>query len=155
MTSIENPYQSPHESSAVARAPLTNRQLAKKRLFQPGLVTLVAGVLMSGLGANALYQHLRLLRLLSERSADSQTSYDSSNDFFTLILIAVIASSLFCIYGGVQMLRLKRYRVCITTAILMTFPLTSPCNVLGLIVGIWTLIALLRKDTRAAFAEAK
>jgi hypothetical protein len=119
------------------------------RLFQPALVTIIAGILMTGLGANALHQNLVFLRMANNRTPGSMSYFDVP----TLVLTAIILSSLFCIYGGVQMLRLTRYRVCIATAIMMAFPLTSPCNVIGLVVGTWTFIALLRKDTRAAFAE--
>lgn len=148
MSESENPYLSPQEVSAAA-APMTKRQIAKKQLFQPGLVTLVSGAIMALVLA---YQ----LPNVALRLASDENQYNRDTGIkLTVIFSLVLVSSLLCIYGGIQMLRVRQYPVCVLTSIAMALPFASPCNLIGLAIGLWTLIVLLRKGTRAAFAEAE
>ncbi len=148
MQTSENPYASPQEVSSVAPT-LTNRQLVKKRLFQPGLVTVISGLLMTLLSVSQFHFYLVNYLEMTGRSPSSARHFGTLAIFLGMMLVG----SLICIYGGVQMLRVKHYRVCVFTAVVMTIPFTSPCNLIGLVIGIWTLVLLLRNETCAAFAE--
>lgn len=53
---------------------------------------------------------------------------------------------------GVTMKRLQHYWLAVVVSILALF--CSPSNLLGLIVGIWSLVVLSRKEVRAAFQAA-
>jgi hypothetical protein len=148
MTVAENPYAAPQEISADAPA-RTNRQTAKKRLLVPGLAASIGGVAMTILSAQEVYLCLVISADVSNRSPSSGRHYLHVAVGMSVLMV----SSIFCIYGGIQMLRLRHYALCIAAAIVMTIPVTSPGIWLGWIVGIWALVILLRKDTRAAFAE--
>lgn len=61
--------------------------------------------------------------------------------------------AIFVAYAAIQMLRGRQYWVCILAAATSLLPLFTPCLFLGIPIGLWTLILLLQKETRAAFAE--
>lgn len=65
---------------------------------------------------------------------------------------AVLATlSLVVILGAVQMLRLRAYALAIISSLLPMINCTLGCCVLGLPIGIWSLIVLARPEVRAAF----
>ena len=148
----ENPYASPSEVSVVAPS-ITNRQMVKRRLYAPAIVTIVgSGLMLAAVGFNIV-----MLIVFSQVDSDAAVSLMHlyrTTPWLLVGIILVSIGSVISLYGGVQMLRLKQYPVCVAAAVIMLIPFTSPCSWIGVIIGIWTLVALLRKDTRAAFAEA-
>jgi len=54
------------------------------------------------------------------------------------------------VVGGVSMMTQRRWGLAMTAAILSIFPCTSPCCCLGLPLGIWAVIVLVRPDVKAA-----
>lgn len=67
---------------------------------------------------------------------------------------AVAIGNCFVTYAAIQMLRGRQYVICILGACVSLMPFLSPCIFIGVPFGIWALVILLQKDTRAAFAEA-
>lgn len=60
----------------------------------------------------------------------------------------------FLIFAGLQMKNLQRHTVCMVAAIVALIPcITSPCCVLGIPVGIWALVLLLKPEIKAAFTS--
>ncbi len=71
----------------------------------------------------------------------------------TLILIGLIlwgSMGLLLIVGAVKMMRLKSYNWAVFASILAFLP-CSPANLLGIAMGIWSLIVLNRPDVKEAF----
>lgn len=68
---------------------------------------------------------------------------------FNLIGLAVSA---FVIYGAMQMKELRSYAMSIAAAVLAILP-CGPCCCIGLPVGIWALVVLLRPEVKAAFVS--
>lgn len=152
MQPSENPYASP-SPDGLAPEPAVSRQLIQRRLFPPAVMTIVGGVLM----LLAIGLNIALVIGISKADPDAASSIIHlyrTTPWMLSFLFLVCIGSVVCIYGGVQILRLKQYPVCVATAIIMAFPFSSPCSWIGLVVGIWTLVILVRKDTRAAFKEA-
>ncbi|TAL05847.1 MAG: DUF4339 domain-containing protein [Verrucomicrobia bacterium] len=56
-----------------------------------------------------------------------------------------------CLYGSIQMLRLRTYGLAMATAILMLIPCHGCCCCLNLVAGIWALVVLSRAEVKAAF----
>lgn len=56
-----------------------------------------------------------------------------------------------CVFGGVQMLKLRSYGLAMTTAILMLIPCGTCCCLLNIGVGIWLLVVLAKPEVKAAF----
>lgn len=148
----ENPYASPSEVNVEAPS-ITGRQMVKRRLYAPAIVTIVG----SGLMLAAVVFNVVMLIVFSQVDSDAAVSLMHlyrTTPWLLVGIILVSIGSVISLYGGVQMLRLKQYPVCVAAAVIMLIPLTSPCSWIGVIIGIWTLVVLLRKDTRAAFAES-
>jgi predicted Zn finger-like uncharacterized protein len=55
------------------------------------------------------------------------------------------------VLAGVQMIRLRMYPFCIIGSVLAMINCTNFCCLLGLPLGLWSLIVLIRPDVRAAF----
>jgi len=57
----------------------------------------------------------------------------------------------FIVYGGLQMRNLHGHTLSIVTAVIAMLPCISPCCCLGLPVGIWALVVLLKPGVKDAF----
>lgn len=68
----------------------------------------------------------------------------------TFSVIGLAANALI-IFGAISMMNVQRYGLAITAAILTMLPITSPCCLIGLPVGIWALVALTRPGVSEAF----
>ncbi len=55
------------------------------------------------------------------------------------------------LFGAISMMNLQRYVLAIISSVLMMLPLTSPCCLIGLPVGIWALVTLTRPGVSEAF----
>jgi len=62
-----------------------------------------------------------------------------------------LATSVIVLVGAIKMQRLENHSLAVVASILALLPFTSPCCVLGLPFGIWSLVVLYRPDVRAAF----
>ena len=64
---------------------------------------------------------------------------------------AVLA--LLTIFGGISMMRLRRFGLAVTGAIVAAIPCISPmgCCLIGEVVGIWALVVLFNTDVNLAF----
>lgn len=91
---------------------------------------------------------------------DIQTILQFQNQLFQGIAAAGMAFSIIglatnglALFGALSMLNVKRYGMAITAAVLMMLPITSPCCLVGLPVGIWALVTLTRPGIAAAFRQ--
>jgi hypothetical protein len=65
--------------------------------------------------------------------------------------IAGVIGTIMPIVGGVCMLARKAWGLAVAAALLTAVPLSSPCCLFGLPIGIWALVVLFQPDVRAAF----
>lgn len=70
--------------------------------------------------------------------------------FFDLISLA---GSVVVILGGMRMLNLRSYGLCMAASIVAILPCVSPCCCLGIPAGIWALIVLAKPEVKAAFGQ--
>jgi len=63
-----------------------------------------------------------------------------------------VASSGVVFAGALSMMSLRWYPLAIAGSVLAIIPMVSPCCLLGLPFGIWSLVVLLQPDVRAAFS---
>jgi len=77
------------------------------------------------------------------------TPSDSGRDYIMLVPLAALVLSSVMIVAGLKMKRLEAYRLAVTGSILAI--LVSPGNVIGLPIGIWALVVLMRPEVRAAY----
>lgn len=62
-----------------------------------------------------------------------------------------LACSGFVIWGGLQMMKLQSRTIAIVASVLAMIPCLSPCCILGLPIGIWSLVVLMNDDVKRAF----
>lgn len=113
---------------------------------------MIGGVLMLGLLGASIGANLLMYLLDREEFVDSQLKIWAA---YWYLFVLIILGNSFVIYAAVQMLRVRQFGACVFGAIIGLIPLITPCYFLGIPFAIWAMVILLRKDTRAAFAEAK
>jgi len=59
--------------------------------------------------------------------------------------------SVLVLYGASRMKKLRSYGWAMTATILALVPCTSPCCLVGLPIGIWALVVLMKPEVKAAF----
>ncbi len=66
----------------------------------------------------------------------------------SLVAICVAA---FIIYAALKMRELSQWGLAVAASVLAMIPCISPCCIIGLPIGIWSLIVLTKPEIRAAF----
>lgn len=54
-------------------------------------------------------------------------------------------------FGASKMMKLEMYGLAISASVIAMIPCVSPCCLLGLPIGIWSLVVLLNNEVKAAF----
>lgn len=66
-----------------------------------------------------------------------------------------LAGSGFTIFGGLQMMKLRNWPIALIASILVMIPCFSSCGcLLGIPVGIWSIVVLSQADVKAAFQQS-
>lgn len=65
--------------------------------------------------------------------------------------IVEIAVAAFIIFAALKMRELRQWELSLAASIVAMIPCVSPCCILGLPIGIWALVVLLRPEIREAF----
>lgn len=63
-----------------------------------------------------------------------------------------LIGSVFVLFGGLQMRKLKGRGLCIAASVVAMLPFLSGCCCVGIPIGIWALIVLSKPDVKQAFA---
>jgi hypothetical protein len=107
-----------------------------------GLIELIAGLFrLAGIGGGQMMPVNDAERI--GYLTGTVIVYGSS--LLTLLVAPVI------IYGAIQMIKGKRYRLARIAAILAIIPFTSCCFLVSIPIGIWGLIVLSKSEVKAAF----
>ena len=88
-----------------------------------------------------------LLREFHYQNHGESAFASALNVFSTLLSLAVGGVVLF---GSFQMLRRRSWPFALTAAILMVVPCLGPCCPIGIPVGVWALVILLKPEVRQA-----
>ena len=131
---------------------------AKQRL-KTAAIGLIAVGLMNALSGfililGTLLRLVRPARIEFESEAE-RMGYLASGVVLPLLGLITIVLSPLIVYGAVQMLKARRHGMARLAAILSLIPLSSCCFVLGIPVGIWSLIVLRQPEVRATFNRAQ
>jgi hypothetical protein len=71
--------------------------------------------------------------------------------FIPLVSLISIIVAPVIIYGGIQMLKARKYSLAMFAAILALIPVSSICCIPGIPIGIWALVVLRDPEVRAIF----
>lgn len=63
-----------------------------------------------------------------------------------------LVTSVLAIFGGLQMRNLRLYGLAIGASIVAMIPIAGPCCCIGLPVGIWSLVVLMKPEVKSAFS---
>ncbi len=125
------------------------------KLKKPAIGLIIVGILNGVIGILSLISVvLRLAGVLQMQIPMSKAERAGYNfglamNFGIAILSILIAPLI--IFGAVKMLKGANFKWSKTSAILAMIPLVSCCFVVGIPIGIWSLIVLHRSDVKAFF----
>jgi membrane-bound metal-dependent hydrolase YbcI (DUF457 family) len=135
------------------------RQDATRQVSGPAIGLLVTGIIggfFSLIGMIGLILGTGLLSLVDVQKYWDEDLPDFVGDLyegafgigpsFVGLIIAV-----FIIYFSLKMKDLKQWGLAVAVSIAAMLPCISPCCIIGLPVGIWSLVILFRPEVRSAF----
>lgn len=70
--------------------------------------------------------------------------------FFAVVSLLV---SGFIIWAALQMKQLQKWTLAVTASVLAMIPCIGPCCLIGIPIGIWALVVLLKPEVKAAFTS--
>src|ERR1035437_2231164 len=116
----------------------------------PGALLMVVGAVYLACGLFALLANV-LGASMAGRSILDSGSYSEAQLFYGIIggaFMLVLGTPV--LLGGLSMKKMRRYGLAMTGAICAMLP-CSCCFLVGLPIGIWALVVLLRPEVKAAF----
>jgi hypothetical protein len=150
-----NPYQSPSYSPSQfgSPPPVDPRETVRGRVMAPAIVLVV----ISALGlATSIFN---VVFAFGEPQIDPndppfvrQMKESSTGPVALTAQSAFVVVNLLIIGGAVQMMRFKTWGFALAASIIAMLNFGTFCCVLGLPVGIWSLVILLQPDVKQAFA---
>lgn len=117
------------------------------------IVTAVVGGLLSifSLLANVLGMGMASL---DQYTADYEwAQYAFGGALGTVGALIGLAVAGFILWAAFQMKALRNWTVSLVASILAMIPCISPCCIIGLPIGIWALVVLLKPEVKAAFTS--
>jgi len=150
----DRPYQSPEEPPGPPPVPpyVATSQVSA-RVANPALALMIAAGI--GIGIQLLMLVVRLLGVGfgalaagNQEEAAIQMIAGGAGIVFGLLGIGV---GVVIFYGAMRMRAMQGYSLAVASSILAMVPCLSPCCVLGLPLGIWSLVVLLDPTVKEAF----
>ncbi len=114
------------------------------------IITGVIGALFSFFALIALGIGMSFSSLWGIRNIDRYEDFYGGaigmGSSFLGLLVAI-----FIIYAALKMKELKQWNLAVVASVLAMVPCISPCCIIGLPIGIWSLVVLMRPEVKAAF----
>jgi hypothetical protein len=140
------------------------------KITVPGVLMIVTGVVnllvaLVGFGVGFTFQHMpreEFIKAYMQQNPEQRKQLEeqgwSIDDLLNIYVrggygvgAVGVLGGLLALIGGVCMLARKARGLAILCALVTALPVTSPCCLFGLPVGIWSLVVLLQGDVKAAF----
>ncbi len=67
--------------------------------------------------------------------------------------IVILVTSVFVIWAALQMKQLRGWTLSVVGSIVAMVPCLGPCCIVGIPIGIWALVVLMKPEVKAAFAS--
>jgi hypothetical protein len=114
------------------------------------LVTGIIGAFFAGLGLIASIVGMGIAPFIREEIPERYAEFweGSMGAASSIVGIAVAA---FIIFAALKMKELRQWELSLAASIVAMIPCISPCCILGLPIGIWALVVLLRPEIKEAF----
>lgn len=114
--------------------------------------------LMAVAGLGLLYQIVMLLWNLlgagvgAAAGREGMFSMLSGGIGIVFNLIAIVVAGV-VFFGAMKMQKLENYNLAMAASVVSMVPCISPCCLIGLPIGIWALVILLKPEVKAAFSS--
>jgi hypothetical protein len=136
-----------------ARTPQVVSDDASRQVSGPAtglLVTGIIGALFAGLALIASIAGMGLAPFIRDEIPARYAEFweGSVGAASSVVEIAVAA---FIIFAALKMRELRQWELSLAASIVAMIPCVSPCCILGLPIGIWALVVLLRPEVKEAF----
>lgn len=131
------------------------KTLALQQVSAPATGLLVTGIVGAAVSLLTIMgTGLGSLTHFGRRWADDMPDWygEMFEGFFAMGFSVVgLAIAGFIIFAALKMKDLQQWGVAVAASVLAVIPCVSPCCVLGLPIGIWCLVVLMRPDVKDAF----
>lgn len=151
----DNPYQTPPPApggfgqgpgSGYALAKVQGPAIAMMVLGGVGILLCLVGVVLNlvNIGGAAA--------AVGGNQPEGQQAFLMANGAFGIVqaLVGIVISAL-AIYAGLQMKNLRAYQLSFIASIAVMLPCVSPCCIIGLPIGIWSLVVLNDPAVKSSF----
>lgn len=140
------------ESARQKRRYTESYENAKRRLMPPAICLIVVGAV--GLVIDA-FRIVVLIVQLAATGAAAMAGPFGDEMVMAAIAVMSLASSIvwgaLVLYGGVQMLRMRRFGLVVTGCIFAMLPCFDGCCIFGLPIAIWSLVVIFDETVRRHF----
>lgn len=129
---------------------------AYKKVTYPSICLLINGIINGMFNLMIIISSIASLKeTMNTRIADEaeRLGYFAAAIVIPVVAIINIMIAPIIIYGAVQMMNLKKYKLSKIASVLTIIPLTSSCCILGIPVGIWGLVTLRKAEVKSSFDE--
>ena len=126
----------------------------RRRVRLPAWGLIIVGTLNALSGMVFIVGRLVSIVKGPERVIDDEyrrLGYEVGTIVWPMLGLISVAASPLIIFGGLQMLGMRRYSTALLASILALVPVTSLCCISGIPIGIWALIVLRDPEVRASF----
>jgi hypothetical protein len=115
-----------------------------------GIILMLLGLFAEG-ATEGIYRALHVPEEQMAKMHEMRAGGTIINLAFTVVGVAGAA---FVIYAGMQMMKLRSRTLAFVASILVMIPcFTSCCCLIGIPIGIWSLVVLNKQDVKAAFTS--
>jgi hypothetical protein len=121
----------------------------------PAIALIILGAIniVLSLGRMALMVAGMGMSTLPGGSNDAQKAVMAFFGTFGLALLGLgLIGGLILLFGGMKMRRLQNYGLCMTASILAMIPCLSCCFLIGIPIGIWSLVVLSKPEVKNQFS---
>lgn len=114
------------------------------------LVTGIIGVFFAGLGLIGSIVGMGIAPFFREEIPERYAEFwEGSLGAASFVVEIVVAA--FIIYAALKMKDLKQWELSLAASVVAMIPCVSPCCIIGLPIGIWAVVVLLRPEVKEAF----
>jgi hypothetical protein len=138
--------------------PPMNSGNALQKLAGPAIGLMVTGTLSLLYGLYALVQHLMgsgqaaLDQLMKDENTQAFQSFVKLGQAAGIFwIIGILVAGAFLIWGGLQMKQGRSWTISLVSSIVAMIPCVSCCFIVGIPIGIWALVILMKPDVKASF----
>jgi hypothetical protein len=114
------------------------------------LVTGIIGAFFAGVGLIASIVGMGIAPFIREEIPERYAEFWEGSVGAAGSIVEIVVAA-FIIYVALKMKELRQWELSLAASIVAMIPCISPCCILGLPIGIWALVVLLRPEIKDAF----